>query len=478
MAYDDEYDNDDDDESTLRMRPISVPDPNLPGSTNRAASRAQQKAAQADARRAWQEKARQAPSTNNKANVSDETRIISPATASSQPRQAGLAGHSYVGRQAGQPASDETRVINMPGSLPPSMNGRRTSRSTEATSDLRSLESGAFQESDEEENPEYGLTADQIAAKKKAKASKARLITWVTLAVIAILAIGGGAGWWLWRNAATNAALTSCQNASTALAQATQKFNAEKKSPDLQTALTATSDQVVDGSLISSLHDNNARTAPRILSCSTSLGMGRLASNARVMAQDAADLTRATASMKSDVKGIADSKNAKQVAAARQTLNQLITSAQQTASSQASNVQDDATITALNSAISAGQKLVNEPHAKLDDLNQAIQNIRSAVQAVNASVQDKQAAEQQQREQERNNNSTEGNQSNQGQNSGNSGNNYSSGNSGTNGQQNGTTQPQNGNQQGAGNNQSRQQPTPNNGSNNTKTTQPIVPNKR
>lgn len=345
MAYDDDYD---DAEDTMRMRPISLPDPSLPGSNNRAAGQA-----------------------------------------SGAARQNPAAGATGA-------ADDETRVITLPGQATPSQQGGRTGRTARSDADsgqLRGLESGDFQEGDEAgEEAEYGLTDEQRAAKKKAKAKKTRLIAIVTVVVIAILALGGLAGWLIWRHMATTAALTSCQNSAAALRQDIKDFNSEKNSSATQTALTATSSQVVNGSLISGLHNAVATDVPKVLSCSTSLDMDQLGKNASTMAAEAATLSKATASIKTNVKAIGTSRNAKQVSDARQSLTQLISTAQQTASDQANNVADSSTISTLQSAISSAQRLLAQPSATLTQLNQASQTISTAVAGVTSSVQAKQEA--------------------------------------------------------------------------------------
>lgn len=360
MAYDDDYD---DAEDTMRMRPISLPDPNLPGSNNRAVGQASAAAARQNA-----------------------------ATA--------------AGTQAGAPgaADDETRVITLPGQTLPSQQGGRTGRTARSGADsgqLRGLESGDFQEGDEAgEDAEYGLTDEQLAAKKKAKAKKVRLITIVTIVVIAILAVGGVAGWLIWRHMATTAALYSCQNASASLQQNIKDFNSEKNSSATQTALTATSSEVVNGSLISGLHNAVATDVPKTLSCSTSLDMDRLGQNASTMTAQAATIAKATSTIKTDVKAISASRNAKQVSDARESLTQLISSAQQTASDQVNNVDDSSTISTLQSAISSAQRLLAQQSATLTQLNQASQTISTAVAGVNASVQAKQEDAVKQKEQE------------------------------------------------------------------------------
>ncbi len=348
MAYDDDFD---DAEDTLRMRPISVPDPTLPGSSNRAVSQAQER---------------------------EEA-----AARAAQARQPGV-------QPGAQPVDDETRVISLPDGTPAGQ-----TRPDEAAVGLRGLESGAFQE--EPEDGEEALTPEQLAARKKAKAAKTRLIAIVTVVVIAILAVGGVAGWLIWRNKATNAAMTNCRNAASSLEEATRNFTAERDAAATKSALAVTSSQVVDGSSISSLHDITSRTPPSVLSCSTSLSMDKLTEHATTMAGDAADLTKAVSTMKADVKSITASKNAKLVSDARTSLTQLISSAQQTATQQVNNVQDSSTISTLQSAIASGQKLLAGKSATLSELTKASQNISTAVAAVNTSVQAKQKAQEEEK---------------------------------------------------------------------------------
>lgn len=438
MAYDEEYE---DAEDTVRLRPISVPDPTLPGSQNRAQNAAQA-AQQARAQRAAQ--ARQSQQI--------------------QARQAAQM-QGGAGSPVGEPVDDETRVIALPGQIPANANGAngsfaRSARSNEAPSDLRGLASGAFQEPDDDGSGEYGLTADQIAAKKKAKRAKARLAIIVTIVVIAILAIGGGVGWWLWHNKATSAAMMNCTNAASVLNQATSTFNVEKNSSATKSALTATSSEVVNGSLISSLHNNVARSVPKPLSCATSLTMSQLTSNARIMAQDAADLTKATNTMKTDVAAISKSKNDKLVSDARQSLTQLIASAQQTSSEQNSSVEDPTTISNLSSAISSAQQLLAQRNVTLDQLNKASQKITDAVTAVNESIQQKRLADQrrQQEEQSQQNGENDSTNGNRGANSGQNAQEAPGA-----GQQNANGQKQNPGQNAQQNNQQQKSQNPQNG---------------
>ena len=395
MAYDDDFD---DAEDTMKMRPISVPDPALPGSSNAAARSSAQRGQRAQGSQG----------------VDDETRIISPV-------------------------GDETRVINMP-----SVSGR-AAQSSEQAGDLRGLQSGAFQDEDEDEG-EYGLTATQKAEKKKAAKAKKKLIAIVTIVVIAILAIGGVLGWWLWRRMATNSALVSCHNASLSLEQASKDFASARNASATQQALTATSSQVVNGELISSLHNTTARSVPKPVSCSVDLGFTKLDKNAEKMMKDAASLRKATDTIKSDTKAITASRTAKQISDARQSLTQLISSAQEVASNQTGRVQDSSTISEL-----------------LSRLNQASQGISSAVEAVNSSALAKtKADEEQQRkeEQQKSQNtgdtdsdsqdsrssstdgSNSGNQQNQGAQGGQNGQGQQQGQANQNGQNNGGQQNQ------------------------------------
>ncbi|WP_164520687.1 FIVAR domain-containing protein [Bifidobacterium callimiconis] len=267
-----------------------------------------------------------------------------------------------------------------------------------------------------------GFADDMVDEEKPEEKKKSPwLIVAIVVAILVVIGLVVGVFvYWnsLKKDGAHSDAMTQCIAANNRVTIANDKLS--KALSSTKDAQGIAGDQVADANTVSTLKTavEEAGNMGKAKSCTYLASTEQLTAAAKDNSTLASKLEKSVKSLTAAAKAVTDSKQQKEIDTAKQQLQDLVATAQQTMTDSEGEVSDESTRTALQSAIDSANGVLANTDATVDDLNKAKTDLQSAVDAVTASMDEYQAALKAQQQKESSSDSDSNGSSNSNSNSG------------------------------------------------------------
>ncbi|OXN01179.1 hypothetical protein Tam10B_0577 [Bifidobacterium vansinderenii] len=267
-----------------------------------------------------------------------------------------------------------------------------------------------------------GFADDMVDEEKPEEKKKSPwIIVAIVVAILVVIGLVVGVFvYWnsLKKDGAHSDAMTQCIAANNRVTIANDKLS--KALSSTKDAQGIAGDQVADANTVSTLKTavEEAGSAGKAKSCTYLASTEQLTAAAKDNRTLASKLEKSVKSVTAAAKAVTDSKQQKEIDTAKQQLQDLLATAQQTMADSEGEVSDESTRTALQSAIDSANGVLANTDATVDDLNKAKTDLQSAIDAVTASMDEYQAALKAQQQKESSSDSDSNGSSNSNSNSG------------------------------------------------------------